>query len=265
LSNTHGMSRLALAAAAVAFLALAPAPASAQFYGPFPPQTEEYGAGITVSGAGFAPLGHRDRAIARAVGDARRRAEAIAEALSFSIGEARAVELSSPFDPRPACVNRHTRRCAELEAVSATVTFAIAGGPTSDEDARKIEGTGTAFSKLEIERKTSPAIRRTFRATRLAVTPDAAKAARTNAEAAATATGIQLGPLFSVVESSNAGFGYDSSLGTFGPGQFCGTFRRSIGRRDPDTGRFRIVRRVRVRRCYKPPATVRLDATYLGA
>src|SRR3954463_13546952 len=118
------MSRLVLAAGAVAFLAL-PAPAPAQGgYGPFPPRTGDYGAGITVSGAGFAPLGHRDRAIARAVGDARRRAEAIAEALGSSIGEARAGGLASPFDPRPACVNRHPRRCAELEAVSATVTFA---------------------------------------------------------------------------------------------------------------------------------------------
>jgi hypothetical protein len=265
LSNTHGMSRLAFAAGAVAFLALVPASASAQFYGPFPPQAEEYGAGITVSGAGFAPLGHRDRAVARAVGDARRRAEAIAEALGSSVAEARAVELASPFDPRPACVNRHTRRCAELEAVSATVTFAITGGPTSDEDAREVEGTGSAFSRLELERKTSPAIRRVFRATRLAVTPDAAKTARTNAEEAATATGIQLGQLFSVVESSNVGYGYDPSLGAFGPGQFCGTFRRAIGRRDPDTGRFRVVRRVRVRRCYKPRAAVRLDVKYLGA
>ena len=91
------MSRLALAAAAVAFLAL-PAPALAQgYYGPFQPRTEDYGPGITVSGAGFAPLGHRDRAVARAVGDARRRAEAIAAELGVSVGEARAVELPLPL------------------------------------------------------------------------------------------------------------------------------------------------------------------------
>src|SRR3954462_10548872 len=120
------MSRLALAASAVAFLAL-PAPAFAQgFYGPFPPPAEDYVPGITVSGAGFAPLGHRDRATARAVGDARRRAEAIASALGVSAGEARTIELSTPFDPRPECANRHTGRCAPLDAVSAVVTFAIA-------------------------------------------------------------------------------------------------------------------------------------------
>jgi hypothetical protein len=259
------MRRLALAAALVAFLALPSAPAMAQFYGPFPAPSEDYGPGITVSGAGFAPLGHRDRATARAVGDARRRAEAIASTLGVSLGEARAVELISPFDPRPECLHSHTRRCTPLEAVSATVTFTIAGGPTSDEGAREVEGTGSASARLQLERKTSPAIRHVFRATRLAVTPDAAKAARANAEAAGAATGIGLGQLFSAVEPSQSSYGYDPSLGAFGPGQFCGTFRRSIGRRDPNTGRFRIVRRVRVRRCYKPSAAVRLNVTYLGS
>jgi hypothetical protein len=146
--------------------------------------------------------------------------------------------------------------------VSAVVTFAIAGGPASDDGAREVEGTGTAFSRLALEHKTSPAVRKVFRATRLAVTPDAATAARANAEAGAAASGIALGPLFSVVEA--AGYGYDPSLGAFGPGQFCAIVRRSIGRRDPDTGSFRIIRRVRVRRCYKPSAAVRLEATYLG-
>lgn len=260
------MSRLALAASVVAFLALPAAPAFAQgFYGPFPPPAEEYGPGITVSGAGFAPLGHRDRATARAVGDARRRAEAIAGALGVSTGEARYIEMNTPFDPRPECVNRTTGRCAPMDAVSAVVTFAINGGPTSDEDAREVEGTGTAFSRIEVERKTSPAIRHAVRATRLAVTPEAAKAARANAETAGRAAGIQLGQVFSVVEPSGAAYGYDPLLGTFGPGQFCGTVRRVITRRDPDTGRFRIVGRRRIHRCYKPRTAVRLDVTYLGA
>jgi Protein of unknown function (DUF541) len=259
------MSRLVVAAAAIAFLAL-PAAALAQgYYGPFPPPAEDYGPGVTVSGVGFAPLGHRDRAVARAVGDARRRAEAIATALGVSTGGATHIELATPFDPRPECANRTTRRCAPLDAVSAVVTFAIAGGPTSDEDAREVEGTGNAFERIQVERKTSPAIRHAFRATRLAVTPRAALAARANAEAAASAAGIQLGPLFSVVEPLSGGYGFDPGLGSFGPGQFCATVTRVIGRRDPETGQFRIVRRVRVRRCYRPPAAVRLELTYLGA
>jgi hypothetical protein len=258
------MSHLAIAAAAIAFLAV-PAPALAQgFYGPFQPQTEDYGAGITVSGSGFAPLGHRDRAVARAVGDARRRAEAIAAELGVSAGEARAVELSTPFDPRPACVNRHTGRCAPLDALSAVVTFAIAGGPTSDDDAREVEGSGSVFDRVEAKRQTSPAIRRAFRATRLGMTPAAARAARDNAEAAAGASGIPLGQLFSVVEPTAAAYGYDPTLGNFGPGQFCGLVRRVFGRRDPDTGEFHVIRRKPVRRCYRPRVTVRLDVTYLG-
>ena len=219
---------------------------------------------FVVAAAGFAPLGHRDRATARAVGDARRRAEAIANALGVSTGGATYIELTTSFDPRPECGNRTTRRCAPLDAVSAVVTFAIAGGPTSDEDAREVEGTGNAFERIQVDRKTSPAIRHAFRATRLAVTPQAALAARANAEVAAGAAGIQLGPLFSVVEPLN-GYGYDPGLGSFGPGQFCGTIRRVITRRDPDTGQFRIVARKRVRRCYRPPAAVRLELTYLGA
>ncbi|HKP22147.1 MAG TPA: SIMPL domain-containing protein [Thermoleophilaceae bacterium] len=264
MSNTHPIRRLALTASLL-FLAAFPAQASAQgYYGPFPP-AEDYGPGITVSGAGWGPLDHRDRATARAVGDARRRAEAIAAALGVSIGEPRYIELITPFEPRPECVNRTTGRCAPMDAVSAVVTFAIAGGPTSDEDAREVEGTGTAASRIEVERQTSPAIRHAIRATRLEITPEAARTARANAESAGRAAGIQLGPLFSAVEPSTAAFGYDPLLGSFGPGQFCGTIRRVITRRDPDTGGFRIVGRKRVRRCYKPSPAVRLDVTYLGA
>jgi hypothetical protein len=260
------MARLALVASVVAFLALPSAPALAQgYYGPFPPPAEEYGPGITVSGAGFAPLGHRDRATARAVGDAYRRAQAIASALGVSTGEARYIELNTPFDRRPECVKRHTGRCAPMDAVSAVVTFAIAGGPASDDDAREVEGTGTASSRIQVERETSPAIRRAFRATRLAVTPEAAKAARANAQAAGSASGIPLGPLFSVVEPAAGAYGYDPVLGSFGPGQFCGTIRSVVTRRDPDTGQFRVIRRVRVRRCFKPRAAVQLNLTYLGA
>ena len=126
------------------------------------------------------------------------------------------------------------------------------------------KGSGSAFDRVEVEHQTSPAIRRAYRATRLAVTPDAARAARANAEAAGAATGIPLGRLFSVVEPSASIYGYDPTLGNFGPGQFCGLVRRVIGRRDPETGEFHVIRRKPVRRCYKPRAAVRLDLTYLA-
>jgi hypothetical protein len=257
------MKRLVAAVATLVFVAF-PAQAIAQFAGPIPPSQEEYGPGITVSGAGFAPLGARDRTTARAMGDARRRAEAIAAALGVSLGEMRAAEVSAPFEPLPECGDRRTRRCAPLDAVTIEATFAIAGGPTSDEDARELTGVGVGQEPVEPARDTSPSIRRALRAGRLAATPTAAEAARANAQAAATASGLPLGPLFSVVEPANF-YGYDPLLGVFGPGRFCGIVRRAIIRRDPETGERRIVRRIRKRRCFRPrEATVRLEVTYLG-
>jgi uncharacterized protein DUF541 len=257
------MARLALVAAVL--LLVLPASAVAQFGGPFNLPSEDYGPGITVSGVGFAPLGERGRATARAVGDARRRAEGIAAALGVSLGELRAVEANTPFEPRaPRCARSQSRRCAPLDAVSVETTFAISGGPSSEEGAREITGTGTGSSPVEVARMTSPAIRSSLRAARLAATPGAAEAARANAEAAAGAAGVPLGPLFSVVEPSNL-YGYEPLLGAFGPGRFCGIVRRVIVRRDPETGDRRVVGRRRTRRCYKPSsATVRIEATYLG-
>jgi hypothetical protein len=56
---------------------------------------------------------------------------------------------------------------------------------------------------------------------------------------------------------------YEPVLGFFAPGRFCGIVRRAVRRRDPDTGRSRVVRRVRSRRCFIPrPYTLRLEATY---
>jgi hypothetical protein len=258
------VSRLALAAAILAAAAF-PGQAYAQFGGPFfPPIQEDYGPGITVSGVGFAPLGSRDRTTARAMGDARRRAEAVAAALGVSLGEIRKAEVTAPFDPRPDCGDRRTRRCAPLDAVTVEATFAIAGGPTDSEGARELTGTGVGTAPSEVARRTSPAIRRALRAARLAATPAAADAARANAESAATASGVPLGRLFSVVEPQNF-YGYQPLLGAFGPGRFCGPVRRFSVRRDPETGRRVVVRGKPRRRCFTPRrAAVQLEVTYLG-
>jgi len=255
-----------LAAAVAILLAVLPAPAYAQFGGPIFPSvpSEDYGPGITVSGIGFAPLGERarDRATARAVGDARRRAESIATALGVSLAGLNAVEVNAPFDPRPTCRDPRSPRCAPLDAVTVETTFAIAGGPASSEEAREITGTGVGSVPVEAARKTSPAIRGALRAARLAATPGAAEAARANARSAATATGVTLGPLFSVIEPANV-YGYEPLLGVFGPGQFCGIVRRTIFQ--GGSGGERTVRRVSRRRCFSPKTTaVRLEATYLG-
>jgi hypothetical protein len=256
------MRRLALAAVVLA--ALFPGEASAQFFAPFQVPSEDYGPGITVSGAGFAPVGQRDRATARAVGDARRRAEAVAGALDVGLGQLRTVEVSTPFEPRRECTNPQSPRCSKLDAISVETTFAIAGGPTSDEDARELTGIGIGQAPVEAARRTSPSIRRALRSGRLAATPTAAEAAAANARAAASATGTPVGPLFSVVESASF-YGYDPVLGTFAPGRFCGVVTRSIFGGGSEGGRPRVVRRIRKRRCFKPrSATVRLEVTYLG-
>jgi len=259
------MTRIALIAV-VLLLAVAPGQASAQFGGPFPQQSEDYGPGITVAGAGFAPFGDRAAATSRAVGDARRRAESIAMALNVPLGEVRIIETSTPFGGRPRCEpGDNRRRCATLEAVSAEVTFAIQGSPTDDETAREVSGSGQATAPVDAPRKTSASIRHGLRAARLSATPDAANVAQANAQAAATAAGIPLGPLFSVSEQGNP-YGYDPVLGAFGPGQFCSRFRRARLVRDPETARRRVVRGKLVLRCFRTrnfPVT--LEATYLGA
>ena len=228
------MRRLAVVVALVAGAAF-PGEASAQFGGPFfPPSQEDYGPGITVSGVGFAPVGARDRSAARAMGDACRRAEAIASALGVTIGEVRYAELTAPFDPRPsACGGRPTRRCSPLDAVNVDATFAIVGGPTDSEGGARDPGTGIANAPSEPAQRKSPAIRHSLRAARLEATPAAAEAARANAQSAATASRMGLGQLFSVVEPVNF-YGYQPLLGTFGAGRFCGVVRRAIFRPDPD-------------------------------
>jgi hypothetical protein len=262
------MPRLGRLVVTAAILLIAfPGQAAAQFSGPFgfPNQEEDYGPGITVSGVGFAPVGERDRATARAIGDARRRAEAIAVALGVQLAGLRAVEVSAPFDPRPNCGERRSRRCAPLDAVTVEATISIAGGPDSSEGAGEITGIGAGTAPVDAPRKTSPSIRRSLRAARLAATPRAAETAVANAQAAATAAGVQLGPLFAVVEPSNV-YGYEPLLGAFGPGRFCGIVRRARIRFDPETGTRRVVRRIRSRRCFNPrSASVRLEVTYLGA
>jgi hypothetical protein len=147
---------------------------------------------------------------------------------------------------------------------SATVTFAIVGGPESSEGAREISATAVGSAPAEPKRQNSPSIRNALFAARSLATPEAARIARSNAELAAQGSGLALGPLFSIVEQANL-YGYQPILGAFAPGRYCGTFRRSIVRRDPDTGVRRVVGRRRVRRCFAPRSfQVSLEATYLA-
>ena len=278
------MVRLAFLTALV--IAALPAQALAQGpFGPFGQAEEDYGPGITVAGAGLARVtapsqpteesvteaidSARPRAIARALADARRRADAIAAAVGVSVGGTRAVELELGFRGREPC--RRSRRTRELRCVapsftssSATVTFEIVGGASPSEESRELSASATGSAAVEFKRRTSPAIRHALFAARLAAAPEAARTARENVELAAEASGLGLGPLLSIVEQVNP-YGYEPILGAFAAGTYCGTVRRAVVRRDPQTGFPRVVRRRRVRRCFAPRTfQVSLEATYLA-
>ncbi len=285
MSGSTTIARAAFVAALV--LAAVPGQALAQgeYYGPFGPQQEEYGPGVTVSGAGLArvkapsrvteeSVGQavataRRRAVSRAVADARRRSEGIASAVGISLGPAHAVELNPGFREREPC--RRSRRTGEIRcsvpaftSASATVTFEMAGGAATDEGARELSASGSESVVVGAKRRTSPAIRHALFVARDAATPEAAKEARANVELAAEGAGLTLGQPFSFVEPQSP-YGYDRLLGAFAPGVFCGTVTRRIFRRDPETGTPQLVSRRRVRRCYSPRSLpVTLEATYLA-
>lgn len=111
-------------------------------------------------------------------------------------------------------------------------------------------------------RRDNRSIGQALSAARLAVTPEAATTARGQVETAARSAGLTLGAIVSISEQRQP-YPYDAALGSFGPGRFCGIVRRAVFRRDPDTGRSRVVRRVRRRRCQFPRTfSLRLEATY---
>jgi uncharacterized protein DUF541 len=217
--------------------------------------------GITITGIGFArlaaPGAAQPTAVGRAVRDARRRAAAIAAEARVQPGQVTEVELQDTFQqfggPRPAL----------FAAAAATVTFSIVDGAGGSDEAREVSAYGSASAPVEPRNpRGNRSIRRAVLAARLAVTPRAAAAALRNARIAAGAAGLEPGGIVSISEQREPYF-YEVALGSFGPARFCGIIRRSIFRRDPDTGRSRLVRRVRRRRCNFPrPYALRLEATY---
>jgi hypothetical protein len=284
MSGSHNIARGAFVAALV--LAALPAQALAQgYYGPFGQPQEDYGAGVTVVGGGLARVkapadlseesvqkaidAARPRAVARALAEARRRAEAVATAAGISLGSTRAIELNPGFQGREPC--RRSRRTQEVRCVapaftgaSATVTFEISGGASSTEGVRELSASATGTAPVQPARQTSPSIRRALVSAHRLATPKAARAAHDGLELAAQGSGLTLGAPFSIVEQVSP-YGPDTLLGAFAPGRFCGTIRRAIVRRDPDTGQHRVVGRRRVRRCFVPPTSqVTLTATYLA-
>jgi hypothetical protein len=211
----------------------------------------------------------KPRAMERAIAHARERARALATVAGLALGDVQAVrerdqaaELS--FFQERYCSRRARPRCRVPLFSAATVTVTFATAETSAAAAgRALIAAGTGQAPVAPrDRRSSASIRHALLAARLAAAPAALREAERDARTLAAAAGLPLGGLFSIAESQSP---YeDPALGSFGPGRFCGTISRPVFRRDPATGRSRIVRRIRQRRCFfSTTVTVALRATYL--
>ena len=252
------------------------------------PGEEDAPPGVTISGTGFAGVAApsrlseasiqravdaaHPRAVSRALRDARQRAAAIADSVGVRLGQLARVELEDavtqfgqPRHCRPPRRNAPARcRVPSVAAASATVTFSIVNGAQGS-GGPQVEAYGSASARTAPDNPDSDrSIRQALSSARLSVTPKAAAAARRGVETTARSAGLTVGAIVSISEQRQPyPYFYDVSLGSFAPGQFCGVVRRTIFRRDPETGRPRLVRRVRDRRCRFPRTfDLRLEATY---
>jgi hypothetical protein len=216
----------------------------------------------------------RPHAVARAVGQARVRAQALATAAGLTLGEVQAVterdqaaELGFPGDEQY-CARRARPRCRVPLFAGAAVraTFATAETSATVAAGRALVASGTGEAAVRPRgRRDSASIRRALLEGRVAAAPLALDEARIDAAQVGAAAGLTLGGVFSIAEIRRP---YDDPYvqGSFGPGRYCGTINRTIYRRDPATGRRRAVRRVRERRCFfSTRTTVALRVTYLPA
>jgi hypothetical protein len=233
--------------------------------------------GLTVSGSGLALLkkpsrlteasiqrsivAARPRALARAVDQARLRARELATAAGLTLGDVRAVterdaaaELSYGserhcFRARVRGVRRLRCRFPVMTAATVNVTFATSETSAAASTGRALVAVGSGRAAVTpLNRRSSASISRALLRARLAAMPPALADARQDAQSTARAAGMELGAVFSVAEVRRP-FD-DLAQGSFGPGRYCGTVRRAIVRRDPKTGRRRVLRTVQQRRCY---------------
>lgn len=264
--------------------------------GPLPEPDEGPDArGLTLSGTGVAlvrpPAARTDAAIERvvqaarpaalrrAVEEARRRAGVLAARAGLTLGALQAVRERDPDEEgghgnatgrhcfrsgRRRADGRRELRCTVPTYAVATVSATWATAQTSA--AAPAGGAITAAGADSVRvtprnRRSSPSIRQGILRAQLDALPGALAAARRDAEAAAAGAGMRPGAVFSIAEVRRP---FDPVAGTFGPGRFCGEVRQAIRRRDPRTGRRRVVREVRRRRCFAPTeASVLLRVTLL--
>jgi uncharacterized protein YggE len=212
----------------------------------------------------------KPRAMARAIAQARTRARALATAAGLTLGDAVAVserdqQAEQGFvDEVGSCGRRARPRCRVplFSAATVTVTFATVETSETASAGGALVAAGTGQARVApADRRSSASIRRAMLAARLAAAPAALAEAGRDAESIGAGAGLPLGGIFAIAEIQRP---YDDpAIGSFGPGRFCGTVRRPVFRRDPATGRRRVVRRIAQRRCFfSRTATVALRVTY---
>jgi uncharacterized protein YggE len=137
---------------------------------------------------------------------------------------------------------------------------AIAQPATGSTD-QTITATGTAQKRVvPKDRKSNASIAAAVEKAHKASIAGALKQAHEYAELYAKAVGMKLGSVISVSDAQN-GFAYGPGtiIGPFGPGRFCGTITRIVGR--PVKGQRPKLKRVH--RCFVPAfASATLTVTY---
>ncbi len=217
----------------------------------------------------------RPKALARAVAQARARASALTKAAGLTLGDLQAIRDRNPaggdegvFFPRTYCRPRRPSgppRCSvPLFAVAAiSVTFATSETSAAVGAGRAVIATAADTAPVKPDkRRSSASIREAITHSRLAAIPGAFAAARKRAAQVGRAGGMVIGTPFAIAEVTHQ---FDEiAFGRFGPGRYCGTFRRTTARRDPATGRPRLIRHRPQRVCSFPNQTsVAMRVTYL--
>ena len=152
--------------------------------------------------------------------------------------------------------------CLALGVVLALPHAAVAQQPQQ----RTITAIGTSSAPVTpTDRNNNESIKSAIAAARIAGVGPALTSARARGELIAQAAGVTLGAIQSIdetVANANPYFGGGpGELGTFGPGEFCGTVPRYVTRRSGN--RVRRVRKGTRRICRFPNAIeTRLAVTY---
>ena len=119
-----------------------------------------------------------------------------------------------------------------------------------------VTGTGTV-KPTPADRKSNASIAKAVAAAKAAAAPKAIADGRLRATNVAALNGLRLGALLAITEGSTSGSPFffigpfGGQDGTFGPGRYCGTIRRSIFRTDSAGKRHRVRTRA-IRTCRVP-------------